>query len=394
MGDIFSNAYLTIAASAAENGQQGLLNRREIQKFNKKHEGTDYTVCIRVGIEHEMRANVRPFPFETISTLRRRAWCLQEELLSSRVVHFTKDEIIFVCREGTICECSPTWFAQFEFLPPVGSTRKSLSKRWSDVVEHYSTRQISLRKDRLPALSSLSHFFGKKSDNYLAGLWQSDMPMSLLWSTTGGRPAQSLDTPYSEPPSWSWASIEGIVCDPLHIRPHAMDTREVAKVIEGHTYPSTKDPRGMVSGGHIIIRAPILRLVGVWFGPDTFTCRPGFDSGDQWMKASPCRGLLDDKGEASLLPSGVAVTPIFLLVICTSEIFLYNGKLLPPNEYLELKGLLVQSPMHLTGTQRTAMWTSGIELACVRIGVGSIVTRRKISEEILAESVHSTAIVF
>jgi hypothetical protein len=107
MADIFSNAYLTIAASAAENGQEGLLNRHKLPRINLEHNSKAYSLCFRDMKSHEMREQDSvPFPEKTELTLRKRAWCFQEELLSRRVVHFTKDEIVFVCREATMCECT------------------------------------------------------------------------------------------------------------------------------------------------------------------------------------------------------------------------------------------------------------------------------------------------
>ena len=107
MADIFSNAYLTIAASAAENGQEGLLNHHKLPRINLEHNSKAYSLCFRDMKSHEMREQDSVlFPEKTELTLRKRAWCFQEELLSRRVVHFTKDEIVFVCREATMCECT------------------------------------------------------------------------------------------------------------------------------------------------------------------------------------------------------------------------------------------------------------------------------------------------
>lgn len=36
-----------------------------------------------------------------------RGWCFQERLLSRRVLHFTHREMVWGCRLGWQCECSP-----------------------------------------------------------------------------------------------------------------------------------------------------------------------------------------------------------------------------------------------------------------------------------------------
>lgn len=74
-------------------------------------------------------------------------------------------------------------------------------------------RQITYYHDRLPAIASVIGTF-KNLGECFAGMWTSQLPYCLLWSTEENdgvksyRPARSI-SPLSSPPSWSWASVKG-----------------------------------------------------------------------------------------------------------------------------------------------------------------------------------------
>lgn len=223
MADIFSNAYLTIAASAAKSGQEGLLNRTKNPQFSILHTAEVYTVFTHRFINHELRmmyddkdwnhdyrcSDETTFPKLTELTLRERAWCLQEEILSTRVIHFTQDEMVFICREGTICERQSDWVSRFALPPFIGVGDKSPLSVWMKIIMHYSGRDISFLKDKLPALSGLRSDFEQNAGRYLGGFWEFHMPECLLWQSFNGcRPRQSSSEEF-DPTSWSWASMDG-----------------------------------------------------------------------------------------------------------------------------------------------------------------------------------------
>lgn len=405
MADIFSNAYLTIAASAAKNGQEGLLNRHKLSTVNIEHNSKAYTLSFR-GIErHEMREqDSTPFPEKTELTLRGRAWCFQEELLSRRIVHFTKDEIVFVRREATMCECTARWLPRFKLPPIIGTSHRTPNAIWGSVVEHYTRRQISFYRDRLPALSSLTRLFETSQDKYLAGLWKSHMPTSLLWWTERGSRPELHEGSQSNPPSWSWASITGGVHDPT-AKPQALcDIEEVAEMLNAHVYPTTDDPRGMVSGGHITLRAPLLPIDRMWqkyrerkdppyciFGKELpglynngslhVSCGPGWDQGHQWTEDDICSCLLDDtaKLSSSLLEDGSDIL-LFFLVIRTAYPWRNYQSV---NGRLELQGLLLKPFEAPEGVHQEAVEAPEHKLVFVRVGMGVMELCKKDAEKAL-----------
>jgi len=384
MAEIFSNAYLTIAASAAENGHQGLMKRRRTtRKFDAVHNGKTYTVFVRDRISHEFQYQGKvPFTNRTSLPLRKRAWCFQEEILSKRIVHFTEDEIVFVCRMGTSCECRTGWTSRFQIPPFIGNSANHPIRVWGNIIEHYTGRQISYCKDRLPALSSLTQYLEKDSGRYLAGLWESQLPGSLLWSAQDGkRPAPGHGVE-SRPPSWSWAAIEGQVKLPS-IAQYFL--KQGIKILDVSTHPSTDDPRGMVSGGHITLRGPLLPLEGNWKTPtDTtekdfdggyvyngrfqFACDPGWARDLPWSGSDACYGLIDYRVTPWSLPPGEIVDdPTHLLVIHNEN---FGRHFLHFTSRRCLPGLLLQRLDDLNASQSKTMENSESKLAFVRVGFG------------------------
>jgi hypothetical protein len=90
---------------------------------------------------------------------------------------------------------------------------------WRSVVHRYTFRDITFVSDRIPAMAGVAAEFRKtlRDGNYCYGLW-SDDPLSLLWSQyKSGLIGHSNDEGFSpvrpsypvstQPPSWSWASL-------------------------------------------------------------------------------------------------------------------------------------------------------------------------------------------
>ena len=400
MAKIFSNAYLTIAASASENGSQGLLNRlRTTRILDAIHNDKAFAVYVRDNITHIFRDDGTGVPFGQYHDLplRYRAWCFQEEVLSTRIAHFTEHEVVFVCRAATICECNSLWQTRFLIPPIVGTTSAKPFRIWESIVEDYSERQISFCKDRLPALSSSTHYFQAGSDRYHAGLWESHMPGSLLWwSSCGKRPEQEQRS-QSRPPSWSWASIEGVVRYPQLNEP----PRTIVQILDICTYPSTVDPRGMVTGGQITLRGSLFPLEGTWKEHESpwqsfllyhnhaidfdccFACSPGWAPNLRWLEQDHCYCVLDDlNNPLMLLPNRVIDAPIFLLVIhCMDDSNPIEG--VPYPGACGFLGLLLKPFEDLDEIQTKTMEDSKSKLSFMRIGFGGMCLSKKEGEEAL-----------
>jgi hypothetical protein len=88
---------------------------------------------------------------------------------------------------------------------------------------------------------------------YLAGLWKSQLPETLLWyhnlptETNASKPEQY------RAPSWSWASLD---CPYLEWMDNLQSPSLCAKLLSAETTLEGPDPYGQVSAGSLQVQAP------------------------------------------------------------------------------------------------------------------------------------------
>lgn len=116
MASIYEGATVVLAATASVDGRGGCLFTRDkhIEVQGKSHDGVPYSFFARKAVPHvifnsDLRVErlekgpteltARPYP------LFKRAWCFQERLLATRMLHFTKGEMVFECLSEMNCEC-------------------------------------------------------------------------------------------------------------------------------------------------------------------------------------------------------------------------------------------------------------------------------------------------
>lgn len=97
MEQVFSSAYLTIAASCANGTDDGFLKPRpyrEVVPLNKDN-GMQYYVCDAID---DFASDVDQ------GELNKRGWVLQERALSRRTIYFTENQTYWECGGGVRCE--------------------------------------------------------------------------------------------------------------------------------------------------------------------------------------------------------------------------------------------------------------------------------------------------
>ena len=95
-----------------------------------------------------------------------------------------------------------------ERLVGPGSRRASIYRSWNDAVRAYSRCFLTFRSDPLLALSGLAKKFHENAqDEYIVGMWRSNLLGDLLWSVIHPEKWHyfASNSVYVAP-TWSWAS--------------------------------------------------------------------------------------------------------------------------------------------------------------------------------------------
>lgn len=142
----------------------------------------------------------------------RRGWTFQEWMLSPRVLHIDS-MTLWDCFDGYANEFNRRYMGEARLLRNPKEFGRGIS--WDFLVEEYSKRRTTREEDKLPALAGLAARYAQVTERtYLAGLWQEDLPSSLLWE-----PREHQETANRCAPSWSWASFNGRVSNVVDPRP-------------------------------------------------------------------------------------------------------------------------------------------------------------------------------
>ena len=323
MASIYQSSHITIVAASAKNADEGFLLPREAPSpanmipfmHNGVHTGT---VNIRRRLRDRVvpsRGTTRP-PLDPVDT---RAWTMQEQLLSQRLLVYSTDTLQWRCK-GIIANLGSSkyvpqpdeewWSASsVNFVRPepvpllldedkldlcsgvkdlvheeVGDSiisikslassagqqaaeHKRIQKlhtQWTYLIERYSMRSTTYASDRLVALAGIAEKFGGAlRTKYIVGFWENHILEYLMWHPKSG----ATETSSYRAPSWSWASLDGSI---------AIDS-DLATGLDQDYHPAfdcrilrcqitLKDqllPYGEVIEGHIELRAVLRRA---WFG--------------------------------------------------------------------------------------------------------------------------------
>ncbi|KAI2616778.1 HET-domain-containing protein [Hypoxylon sp. NC1633] len=295
MADIYSNAYVTLAASASSDGTQGCcIPRGEPEAY------WPYVDIPIIGSRH--RERYRAFSWSNLGfqaldhdPLQTRGWTLQERELSPRIAHFSRGTVIWECRALRASLCSP-WddpasVTGYRRVFDADSSGRNLRRvdnddddaaaaavvadlpekeklhaasEWFRLVKLYSRRSLTDQGDVLPAISGVARVFALFTPGpYNAGIFGSHGMLGLLWATNHPQADKTVSRTARRPakytaPSWSWASVVGAVN--WNWDPPSAKMETLATVHGIAASPAGLDPFGQVSGGSLRIEGRLCRM--------------------------------------------------------------------------------------------------------------------------------------
>jgi hypothetical protein len=243
MADIYAASLLTLSACRATSGESRLFEPRVVHNLVKLPvQRAENPNALLYVTNQDLYGFSDDVPEGNLGS---RGWCFQERLLTTRLLHFGKDQLHWECHEALQsesntkefwyddlissddCKLREKFVSDIVFQEPLAHPSEPLgpnateeanarwnkfvddienldvnkeeeSKRklemarrrpqfdaWYSAVSSYTSRSLTNARDKLPALSGAAARFGTFiKDTYAAGLWAADMSHGLLWSRT------------------------------------------------------------------------------------------------------------------------------------------------------------------------------------------------------------------
>ncbi|KAH8168203.1 hypothetical protein CIB48_g13 [Xylaria polymorpha] len=208
MAEVYSNAYFTLCTILAEDADAALIRPRDAWTYPAElcHLGGQCLSITSLSLNE----------LKQLAAYSTRAWTLQEEKLSPRILYWTPQRMYWSCATQELTESSQLQ-GQRLLTGETSSTTQAFLRAcfdganlhpfWKDVVEDYTKRSLTNPKDRFPAISGLAVKYHSSDNEYLAGLWQQTIAKDLAWRLEFPVPHSRLEERTRSIPSWSWASL-------------------------------------------------------------------------------------------------------------------------------------------------------------------------------------------
>lgn len=224
----------------------------------------------------------------------KRGWTLQEFQMSNRVLIFGESMIHFLCRRDVQSENGYRGRYSLSRIIDTLDTYESDAypkvyyREWDSMLEDYGHRLFTDIEDKLPAISGMAKYIADETgDEYLAGLWKSQLPSSLLWyvgSTQNDKYHIQLPDllsilyspkPYIAP-SWSPIRLDAEIKQGCKTSIYFRQHTDESTVVDASVMSTGENPFGRVQGGRIRIRG---RLAMV---SSDLTRLPCYSDADLW----------------------------------------------------------------------------------------------------------------
>ncbi|KAF2141583.1 uncharacterized protein K452DRAFT_271189 [Aplosporella prunicola CBS 121167] len=276
---LYQQALITIIPSADQSAYDGFLERSlparhpvKVDFHSVLNPGTNETYFI-----NEPDFSGTPLFYQDTAKTKwgNRGWTFNERLFSTRRLYFGAETIHWSCRGFYMSEVdnkcqAPEEYSLKSLTWEPNLKESSLKKHgieageniyffWCSQFLEYSCRQFTYWNDRLPAISALASFMANiTGDKWLAGIWESDLHIELLWSATRFRGPVLL--PASSEyiaPSWSWlARAQNAEISHISIQQNL----SFITVLDTCIKPDGVNPFGRVRDGYITLEGIVCAL--------------------------------------------------------------------------------------------------------------------------------------
>jgi hypothetical protein len=323
MGDVYKHALFNVAAQSIEDGntsvQEGMFRTRRLSTLEPWRGIASFDLSVeawesgmtqireRITKKSPVAGEYFLLPEDWAkcfagTSLMSRGWVAQERILSPRIIHFTRHELVFECYENIASEAWSRRHPAFSVqdTPRTATVLQSLELHgarspaliptsylkdlfedpcaaWYTIAYAYAGTRLTCPRDKLIAISGLAkgfqQYIGASPADYLAGIWAQTLPYGLLWGAPlQGRPPRERIRPqnqYQDPPqdqyqapTWSWASVNWRLTmnKACHCQPH-----DILVSIEDFGVQPLTDPFGQVEkGAYIRIKGTTYDIKLVW----------------------------------------------------------------------------------------------------------------------------------
>jgi hypothetical protein len=280
MASTYEKSYVTISANNSTGmllGPPSMRRSHSVQLEATDPNGKLQAIIIRSPLDHEKffttsleGVGVGGSEWEHDYPLSKRAWCFQERLLATQILHFTEEEVVFECKTHCECECGSIVHKQYgtplknlysgiteNFTPTDMAT--TAWDRWKMVVSPYIQKDITNPLDILPALAGLASRAQSDELGQYVGLWRNELARGLFWFADIVSSRKPL---IKTAPSFSWALLAGTskVKELLQWWDPDGRVKQAYRIVEIHCPVAGLNPYGTVSDGFVRLRGHVLAI--------------------------------------------------------------------------------------------------------------------------------------
>jgi hypothetical protein len=267
MGSIYRDATVTIFATSASRVGDGFLQYRSPDEG-----GVLLSFYVSDSTQGTVTLLLKDSPYTPNEPLDSRAWVVQETLLSRRRLIYGTKELLWKCQENDYqtVTVSPRSYNMLVtslpgdiFSPTQDSDVKrqkeadnSHAESWSIIVKNFTSRGMTNREDRLPAIGGVAAELQRLwKDEYIVGTWRGTLAKHLMWYRLKSHPSASLPRPVKyRSPTWSWASVDCAVDF------HPIEFVDVEIICCTVQLRSSLAPFGSAVGGELVLKAKVLTM--------------------------------------------------------------------------------------------------------------------------------------